>query len=172
MLAKDELLAQLQSERQQLFKLLDDVPDEAWLMPGGVGEWRVIDVVAYITAWDGERLRRIAYATGESFQPPHDVNDTAYWQAWSEKQVEIKRVMGPRGIKVDLVGTWVRLLAQLEALSPAEYARWLALDPPLQQEQHGEQIRQLQIWREQWERCLSWWQKLRRKWGKGVRSKE
>jgi hypothetical protein len=163
MISKDDLLAQLQTERQQLLKLLDDVPDEALTQPGAIGEWRVIDVLAYIAAWDGESLRRIAYASGESFQPPHDVNDSAYWQAWSEKQIEIKRIMSPRGIKVDMVGTWVRLLAQIEALSPQEYARWLEVDPHSQPDQHQEQLKQLQLWREKWERSLSWWQKLRRK---------
>jgi hypothetical protein len=123
-----------------------------------------VDVLAHITAWDGETLRRIAYATGQSVRPPHDVEDEVYWLAWNEKQVEVKRVMGPRGVKVDMASTWVRLLGRIEELSSLDYVRWAEVDPYFFQERHDlEHARQLRAWRELWEQSLPWWQRLRRK---------
>ena len=71
--------------------------------------------------------------------------------------------MGARGIKVDLAGTWVRLLAQIEALPPPDYARWLEMDPRALQRHDVEHAQQLQQWREQWERSLPWWRKVGRR---------
>jgi hypothetical protein len=163
-IAKEALLTRLEADRRALLDVIEGVPDEALITSGAVGMWSVMDVLSHITAWDGERLRRIAFATGNSARPPHDVDDDAYWLAWNEKQVEIKRVMGPRGVKVDMAGTWVRLLARIEELSPVDYARWAEVDPCFFRERHDlEHARQLGAWREKWERSLPWWQRLRRK---------
>ncbi|MDX1521809.1 MAG: hypothetical protein R3264_09295, partial [Anaerolineae bacterium] len=112
---------------------------------------------------DGEAIRRIAVAGGEARVPPHDVTDTGYWQTWSKEQVEIKRIMGARGIKVDMAGTWVRLLAHIESLSPADYARWLEIDPQATARRDADFIPQLQAWRKKWEQSLPWWRKLQRR---------
>ena len=164
MIGKAELVARLKTDRQALLDAIEGVPDEVLTAPGAIGTWSAMDVLAHITAWDGETLRRIAFATGQSARAPHDVDDESYWLAWNEKQVEIKRIMGPRGVKVDLAGTWVRLLAQVEELSPLDYARWAEVDPYFFQERHDmEHAQQLHAWRESWEQSLPWWQRLRRK---------
>lgn len=161
---KEDLLVRLQADRQALLDVIAGVPEEVLPMPGAGGAWSALDVLAHITAWDGETLRRIAYATGENNQPPHNIDDEVYWQSWNEKQVAMKRLLGPRGIKVDMASTWTRLLARLESLSSLEYARWLEIDPYVGQERHDlEHTRQLEVWREQWERSLPWWQRLKRK---------
>lgn len=163
---KEELLAQLQADRQLLLDALEGVPDEALAGRAAVGEWSAMDVLAYVTAWDGESLRRIAFAAGESGRRPHDVGDEAYWRAWSQKQVELKRLMGPRGVKVDMASTWTRLLARVEAMSGAELARWAEVDPHFAQRRYDrEYAPALRAWRERWERSLPWWRRLRRKWG-------
>jgi hypothetical protein len=160
MIKKEDLLARLQADRQTLLKTIEGAPDEALTMPEAIGMWSVLDVLAHITAWDGETLRRIAFATGESPRPPHDVDDEVYWLAWNEQQVEMKRVMGPRGIKVDLASTWTRLLARIESLSPLDYARWLEVDPYFAQERHDlEHAHQLRAWRKRWEQSLPWRQR-------------
>ncbi len=161
-LNKEEFLRQLQQTRQVLLSQLDDVP-EADLTAGGViGEWSLLDVLAYLTAWDGELLRRIAFASGEG-RAPHPVNDDDYWQAWTEKQLKIKRIMGSRGIKTDLAGTWVRLLANLEMLHPTEYDRLLTVLPPNYLAQQETYLKDLQQWRLTWEQNQSWWWQMQQR---------
>jgi hypothetical protein len=164
MISKSELLARMQADRQALINTVEGVPEDVLAQSNAVGTWSALDVLAHITAWDGETLRRIAFATGQRNQPPHDIDDDAYWLAWNDEQVEIKRILGPRGIKIDMAGTWARLLAQIETLSELDYARWVEIDPHFFAERHDlEHAHQLQVWREQWERSLPWWQRLRRK---------
>jgi hypothetical protein len=157
--SKEDYLAQLQANRLALLQTIDDLPEAALRLPSAVGAWSVTEVLAYLTAWDGERLRRAAFAGRESARPPHDVTDQAYWRAWVEGQIKIKQVMAPRGIKVDLAGTWIRLLAALEALEPAEFARWLDLDQPGPAGPEAELAEQLRAWRGRWERSLPWWRR-------------
>lgn len=164
MIDRAELMVRLNADRQALLDAIEGVPDQALAMPGAVGTWSAMEVLAHITAWDGETLRRIAFATRQSTRPPHNVDDEAYWLAWNEKQVEIKQIMGPRGVKVDMASTWVRLLARIEALSLMDLVRWAEVDPYFFQERHDlEHAHQLRVWREGWERSLPWWQRLRRK---------
>lgn len=157
--SKDVFLAQLQAERLALLKTIDGLPTKALNLPDAVGSWSVTQLLAYLTAWDGERLRRAAFAGRESARPPHDVTDLAYWRAWVEGQIKVKQVMATRGIKVDLAGTWIRLLAALEALEPAEFARWLDLDRPGPAGPEPELTEQLRVWRGRWERSRPWWQR-------------
>jgi hypothetical protein len=167
MIPKAELLTQMQANRQALINTIEGVPEDVLARPNAVGTWSALDILAHITAWDGETLRRIAFATGQSNHPPHDIDDDDYWLAWNDEQIEIKRVLGPRGIKVDMAGTWARLLAQIEALSELDYVRWAEIDPHAFDERHDlEHARQLQVWRETWERSRPWWQRLRRKFSK------
>jgi hypothetical protein len=165
MIDQAALLARLQADRQAVFRAIEGVPDQFLIWTGPDSGPPPLDILAYITAWDGETLRRIAYASGQSSHRPYDVSNKSYWEAWSRKQVEMKRLLGPRGIKVDLAGTWARLVTRLESLTPAEYTRWLEFDPRLATERpdlaHAEQ---LQRWRVAWERSLPWWQRLRRRW--------
>jgi len=164
MIDKEEFLARLKADRQALLDVIEGVPDEVLTIPDAVGTWSAMDVLAHVTAWDGETMRRIAFATGQSARPPHDVDDEAYWLVWNEEQVEIKRIMGPRGVKVDMVSTWVRLVDRIGGLSPLDYARWIEVDPYFFQERHDlEHAAQLGAWRARWERSLPWWQRLRRK---------
>jgi len=164
MIPKTELLSRMQADRQALISVIEGIPEEVLARPNAVGTWSVLDVLAHITAWDGETLRRIAFATSQSNHLPHDIDDDAYWLAWNDEQVEIKRVLGPRGIKVDMAGTWARLIARIEALSSRDYERWAEIDPHAFDERHDlEHAHQLQVWREVWEQLLPWWQRLRRK---------
>ncbi len=164
MISRNDLLARLQADRQQLINAIEGVPEEALAQPGAADTWSALDVLAYLTARDGETLRRIAFAAGEQTQPPHDVDDTAYWTTWYEKQVDTKRVLGPRGIKVDMAGTWAHLIVKIESLSSMDYARWIEIDPNFFQERVNlDYARRLEAWRAQWERSLPWWTRLHRK---------
>jgi hypothetical protein len=163
-ISQKELVLRLQADREALLEAIEGVPDEALTMPGAVGLWSAMDVLAHITAWDGETLRRIAFATGESARAPHDVDDEAYWLDWNERQVEIKRILGARGVKVDMASTWLRLLDSIDKVSTLDYARWAEVDPHFFEERHDlEHAQQLRAWREEWEQSLPWWQRLRLK---------
>lgn len=162
MLTKEAFLAQLQTDRHALLQTLDDLPEAALTEPVAPGDRSALDILAHLTARDGEMLRRIAWASRESYRVPHDVHDEAYWVAWLEEQVQTKRIMGPRGIKVDMAGTWVRLLATLEALAPADFERWLELDPLGRDRPEIAFTGQLRAWRAAWERSRPWWQRLAR----------
>lgn len=157
-------MARLQADREALLEAIKGLPDDALTMPGVLGIWSAMDVLAHITSWDGETLRRIAFATGESVRAPHDVDDETYWLDWNERQVEIKRIMGVRGVKVDMASTWLLLLARIERLSTLDYARWAEVDPHFFEERHDlEHAQQLRAWRARWEQSLPWWQRLRLK---------
>jgi hypothetical protein len=161
MIEKTALVARLQADREALLDTVEGVPDEALTAPGAVGARSAMNAMAHVTAWDGETLRRINFATGASAYLPHDVDDEVYWLDWNEKQVEIKRVMGPRGVKVDMASTWVRLLTRIEALTSLDHARWAEVNPYFFQERHDlEHAQQLSAWRERWERSPPWWQRL------------
>jgi hypothetical protein len=53
---KSELLSELDDQRQEFLDLLEDVPDEWMLVPGVVGEWSIRDVLAHLTAWEGQTV--------------------------------------------------------------------------------------------------------------------
>jgi hypothetical protein len=157
MIDKAALVARLKADREALLAAVEGLPDGALSVPGVVGVWSAMDVLAHVTACDGETLRRIDFATGASTYAPHVVDDEVYWSDWNEKQVEIKRVMGPRGVKVDMASTWVRLLARIESLTSVDYARWAEIEPHFFDKRHDlEHARQLHSWRERWERTLPW----------------
>ncbi len=160
---KEALLSELQTERQKLLKILDGVPEDDLEIAGPAGGWSGMDILAHITAWDGEALRRLAFATGESARRPHDLEDTAYWQRWNEEQVALKRMLGPKGVKVDMAGTWVRLLATIEGLHPLDYARWQEVGTGIRPGHDAEHAAQLRAWREHWEQSLPWWRRVKRR---------
>ena len=162
MLPKENLIIRLQRDRQTLLATLTGVPDEALATPGANGSWSAMDILAHLTAWDGEAMRRMAFATGDSSTPPHDLDDEAHWQQWNVQQIEMKRLLGPRGVKVDLAGTWVRLMARIEALSPLDYARWLEIGSGIRLDHDREHTQQLRDWRDHWERSLPWWRRVGR----------
>lgn len=163
MIPKEEFLTQLKTDRQTLLQTLDGVPDEALAQPGPNGAWSAMDILAHITAWDGEALRRIAFAVGESDRRPHDLDDIAHWWVWNERQLELKRMLGPRGVKVDLVGTWLRLLARIEALSPLDYTRWWEVGTGIRPGHDLAHAQELRAWRAAWESSLPWPRRALRK---------
>lgn len=51
---KSELVEALQDERQELQEMLEDLPDEALLEPGVVGDWSIKDILNHLTFWEGQ----------------------------------------------------------------------------------------------------------------------
>jgi hypothetical protein len=63
---KSELLSELEDQRQEFLDLLEDVPDEWMLVPDVVGEWSIRDVLAHLTAWEGQTVTLL-------FQVQHEI---------------------------------------------------------------------------------------------------
>jgi hypothetical protein len=52
----DELFEQMESSRLQLLELLELLPDDAYTMPGAMGDWTVADVLAHLVVWESELI--------------------------------------------------------------------------------------------------------------------
>lgn len=172
MMNKETLLARLMANSQALAQALEGVPHDELEKPGAIGQRSIKEVCALLTAWDGEALRRIDYITGRCLEPPHDVDDSAYWNNWAEMQVAIKRTMPVRGVLVDMIGTRQRLLTRLAELSDFHIERWLKQDPQATQPYFTDYLAQIQTWRTTWDKAhpapgglkklwqsVKWWQK-------------
>ncbi len=53
---KTELLEALESNRQEMIEMLEDLPDEILLQPGVVGKWSIKDILAHLTYWEGQMV--------------------------------------------------------------------------------------------------------------------
>lgn len=141
------VLMRLNEELQTLTQLLDGVPDNALEEAGAIRSQSIKEICCELTAWDGESLRRLQFAIGQSFSPPHDPHDTVYWQSWIENQKQIKRVMPIRGVLVDLVSTRQRLIAAVAELNDFQFDRWEEIDPLVQNSVYLQIVPQLTTWR-------------------------
>lgn len=150
---KETLLAELTTSWEIFMQALEGVPHEELERPASPGGWSVKEICAFLTAWDGEALRRIEFISGTRPRPPHDPHDHAYWDVWSQKQVEIKSIMSVQGILVDMVGTRQRFLTRVAELSDVHFQRWLAEDPQATQPYYAHYLQQVQSWRVRWEQA-------------------
>lgn len=131
---KAELLAALKTEREQLLKLLDGLPDEAYLGPGVVGsEWSLKDVLSHITAWESELVTLLAF-TRRGQRPKiemgsHDVDalNAKWYTAFKDRPLD--------RVRADFHGVRGQTIHQVEALTDDQLAEskkypWLK-DTPL-----------------------------------------
>ncbi len=177
---KDHLLALWVANFERLTQALEGVPQEALAetfdqalvqrlnLSAGVHPWNVKALCAFLTAWDGEILRRIKYLTGSLFYEPADWHDLAYWTDWGVKQIEIKQVMPVQGVLVDMIGTRQRLLSQLADLNDFHFEHWLAADPQASQPYYPDYVTKIESWRREWEArrplqnsLKKWWQRFK-----------
>jgi hypothetical protein len=170
-LDKESLLLKLSSDLEALTGLLTDIPPEALETPQAVGNHSVKQTCALFAAWDGECIRRIDFVTGQRVQPPHDPNDTTYWQAWEQTQIGIKDIMPVRGVIVDMVSVRQRLISKVTDLNDFYFERWLEEDPQASQAHYTEALPQIQAWRSHWDELhppakglRKWWQIIKQKW--------
>ena len=50
----DEIYENLESSRENLLLVIQELPDEAWSQPGVNGDWSISDVLVHIVAWESE----------------------------------------------------------------------------------------------------------------------
>jgi hypothetical protein len=49
-----QILDELERSREQVLMILEELPDEALVEPGVMGEWSVKDILAHLTVWEAE----------------------------------------------------------------------------------------------------------------------
>ncbi len=147
---KKTLLRNMQLDWQRLVSAVEGVPHDE-LEHVTLADGRSIKAACgLLTAWDGETMRRIRFATGERSEPPHDPHDGEYWSAWAARQIEIKSVMPIRGVMIDMIGTRRRLLELIESLDETQFDHWLATDPHAGSPRFAETASLVEQWRETW----------------------
>ncbi|MEM7033879.1 MAG: hypothetical protein AAF629_30335 [Chloroflexota bacterium] len=165
---KETLQIYLANNWSKLMTQLEGVPHDDFETYPPDGDWSVKEICAFLTAWDGEALRRLDFYTGQTFTPPHDLQDADYWQQWGADQVKIKAIMSAQGVLIDMIGTRQRLLSRLEDVPDFYVERWLADDPHALQPYFDAYFNQVKQWREAWNEAhppargiKRIWQKLR-----------
>lgn len=167
---KDALLQKLTTDWARLTAVLEGVPHEAFDQVMVTGQNSVKEICAFLTAWDGEALRRLHFFTGQRFEPPHNLYDVEHWQNWEKEQVAIKQVMSPQGVMIDMIGTRQRLLSQIAEAPDFHIERWLEADPQATQPYFENYLAQVAKWRVTWDEAnppatgiKKWWQTLQTK---------
>lgn len=164
------LLQKLTTDWADLTTLLEGVPHEAFDQVLVEGQSSVKEICAFLTAWDGEALRRLHFFTGQRFEPISHLDDVDYWQRWGEKQVAIKQIMSPQGVMIDMIGTRQRLLSQIAEAPDFHIERWLEADSQAIQPYFEDYLAQVKSWRAAWDKAnppatglKKWWQMVQAK---------
>jgi len=152
---KPDLLTALTTERQNLLKLLEGLPDDAYLESGVVGgEWTLKDVLSHLTAWESELVTLIAF-TRRGQRPKIEMGNrdvdtlNAKWRA-AFKDRPLDRVLA------DFHGVRQQTIRQVESLTDELLAeskkypwlkdtplwKWIAEDSFEHDQEHAEDIRQ------------------------------
>jgi hypothetical protein len=156
---KSDLLAALKAEREQLLKILEGLPDEAYLEPGVVGDdWTLKDLLSHLTAWESELVTLVAF-TRRGQRPKIEMGNrdvetlNAKWHA-AFKDRPLDRVLA------DFHGVRQQTLRQVESLTDEQLAeskkypwlkeaplwKWIAEDSFEHDREHAEDVRK---WLEQ-----------------------
>ena len=165
---KAALLSKLTADWSRFAALLEGVPQADFDLGLVERQPTIKEICAFLTAWDGEALRRLDYFRGQRLAAPEDLYNEGYWAQWAEKQVAIKLVMSSQGMMVDMIGTRQRLLSQLSETPDFHVERWLAADPQASQPYFDQYLAQASQWRTRWDELnppltglKKWWQTLR-----------
>jgi len=54
MIEIDQILDELDNSRERLLVAIEELPDEALLTPGALGEWSIADLLVNLTVWEAE----------------------------------------------------------------------------------------------------------------------
>lgn len=159
---KSELLEALEDSHQEMLEMLEDVPDEALLAPGVVGDWSIKDILAHLTYWEGQIVTLL-------FQAQHGVPKptTVHFSPGTETVDEVNRRWYESGKDRPLEMIWqdwegvrkqtVRRVSDFsdKDLNDPERFTWLGGTPLYQWilndsiEHEGEHADQIREWLEQ-----------------------
>lgn len=154
---KEELLDALEESRENLLDQIEDLPDEAYLEPGVVGEWTLKDVLAHLVTWEAELVKLLWQAKQGSRPTSAQMNTppgSAARQARNEKWHAENRERPLERIWDDFEGVRKQTLRRLESFSDKELSdpnrypwargkplwKWVAEDSFEHEAEHSAQI--------------------------------
>lgn len=116
---KRELLERLETERDTLLSLVEDLPDEAYLEPGVQDDWNLKDLLAHLTMWEAQ-LITFLWAVRQGRKP-----DTVHFQDLSDDEINARWQRESRGRSLELVlddffGIRAQTIRRVDAFSEAE----------------------------------------------------
>lgn len=153
---KDELLEALEDERQELMEMLEDLPDEALLEAGVMGNWSIKDILAHLVSWEGQTVTLLFQAQRGMDRPStaHFAKDTvdALNQRWHEESKD--RPL--EAVWQDWLGVRKQMIRRVSEISeqdlndPQRYPwqkgvplyQWILNDSIEHEEEHADQIRE------------------------------
>jgi len=101
---KDEILDALEDEREKILEAIENLSDQDLKEPGVIGEWSVKDILAHLSAWEGELVKLLWQV--EQGQNPSSVH-------FSELPVD---ELNAKWQEANRSRPWERVLADFEAV--------------------------------------------------------
>jgi uncharacterized damage-inducible protein DinB len=128
-----DLQEHLENVRLQLLEAIAELPDEALLAPGAVGEWSIRDLLFLLTAWDAELVTGLMQI--KQRKQPKRLLDALANRAGYEKaqqQIGVKRDLDPvfddlQQVRLELED-WITQFSDRELSDPGAYP-WLPERP-------------------------------------------
>ncbi len=152
---KTELLEALEDGRQEMIEMIEDLPDEALVEPGVVGEWSIKDILAHLTFWEGQIVTLLFQAKSGMAKPTtvhfgkettDQVNQRMYeaskqrsleiiWQDWSGvRKQTIRRVS-------EFSDQDLNDAQRFPWLEGVPLYQWILNDSAEHEDEHADQIR-------------------------------
>jgi len=148
-MTRDELLAQMHTEREQLWSAIAGLNRDALALPGVNGEWSVKDVLAHVAFWEehaSQRLRLLAEGRAEeiSYYGREEIDGTnaqvfAERRPWTVAEAEQALRLARRRLLKDLATLTDEQLGSSPAGIPV--LAWLAADTFQHDQEHLPQVR-------------------------------
>jgi hypothetical protein len=156
---KDDLLENLENEREKFLDAIEGLSDEELAREGVVGDWSIKDIMAHLSAWEAELIKLLWQAkqvqkpTSIHFSevPVDEVNQTWYQ---ASKTRPLERILADYQSVRKQTERRVQAFSKRLLNDPQAYPwlrgrplwEWIANDSYLHEAEHREQI---QTWREQ-----------------------
>lgn len=110
-MSKAEFLGRVRAARQELNEAISGLSEDELTIEGAVGDWSVKDVLAHITAWQGEAALAVERAArGEVVGPLIDLEV----DEWNRRRVEERRRLPLVDVVQEFNETYDRLLDALD----------------------------------------------------------
>ncbi|MCA9932474.1 MAG: ClbS/DfsB family four-helix bundle protein [Ardenticatenaceae bacterium] len=129
MMEIDQILDELDNSRERLLVAIEDLPDEALLAPGVLGEWAIADLLVNLTVWEAEVVTGIMRLDQgkkpEALQLAMDKPDVFDAQCYAENRGrDLDRVFDDwQQVRVQLE-EWLETLPVRALTNPKRY-KWL-----------------------------------------------
>ena len=125
----NQLLDELDSSREQLLVLLNELPDEALLAPNTIGTWSVRDLLLHLTMWEAELVTGLMKVQ-QNKKPDNLLKAIGNRHAYNQKTINRNKERDLDRIFDDLqrsryqLEQWVEEFSHYELTHSQKY-RWL-----------------------------------------------